>query len=136
MPITKIKSEIIADKAAIEIREATTGAYETVGYVDGESEVNISEQTIDIEDGEHAIGYQIEAMFNMLQFTDASITAMEIYTPKKVDVRFTGSNKVIEIVNCNFFFGVNAKFNRKDALKFPAKVSGFCKKVSDGINIT
>lgn len=138
MAITKSKTEIIPDKAAIQIREYTTGGtgtYETVGYVDGQSEIAIEPFTTEIEDGEHQLGVDCKSTFNAIQFADTTRSTLEAYVTKKVDVKFLGVNKTITLKKHDFVLGMNAKLDMKNPLKFTCSCRAWHKTVGDAITI-
>ena len=140
MAVTKTKSEVIADKASIGIRVSGGTTYTDLGWVMGDGAIKITPIEVEIEDGMHQAGVKVEGSFNCAQFKDTTVTELATWvnpaTPNKVDILFTGLNGTTKVSDVHFSFGVDAKFNMKDALVFPCTFSGFKKTVNDAIDIT
>ena len=136
MAVTKTKSEIIVDKSSVQMKTPTGGgSYATVGWVMGDGQIKITPIEVDLEDGSHQIGVKVEGSFNCAQFKDATVTELATYVnPAKVDIQFVGLNGTITVPNVHFHYGVDAKFNMKDALVFPCTFSGFAQSVDAAIN--
>lgn len=136
MAISKAKTYIIADKAAVSMRVSGVGNYAEVGYVKGESEIIATPVTVNVEDGDHQTGVDCEGKFVLIQFTEAVKDEIKAYVAGDVDVKFTGGVATIECIGFNFAMGIDAKFDMKSAMGFPCNIQRFAKLASDVINIT
>ncbi len=136
MAISKAKTYIIADKCAVTMRETGVGGFLEVGYTKGESQIIATPVMIDLENGQHQTGVEIEGKFILVQFTEAVKDEIKAYVGKDVDIKFTGGVATIECTAFNFAMGVEAKFDMKSVLGFPCSFHRFAKLISTGISIT
>jgi hypothetical protein len=91
---------------------------------------------VDLENGQHQTGVEIEGSFVLVQFTEAVKDDIKLYVAGDVDVKFTGGVATIECLVFNFAVGIDAKFDMKSVLGFPCSIHRFAKLISSGITIT
>lgn len=136
MAVTKSLTTVIGQGVSVEIREATTGTYETVGYTKDKSKLKSDPLKQTIEKGlVKQLGHKITYSVDIVQFEESVLTLLEGFRDKLVDVKLTGAKNIVTLSGFSVSTSIDTTFSHEDLTAFNLMLERHCDKILDCVDI-